>query len=176
MREAYAVVDLFADPGGLAEGFSAVTSEDGTKLFKIILSVEMEKSAHATLQLRSFLRQFAGGYPDEYYAFLNDSTPEPDWASLYPGEWAAAEREALNLTLGKPEDDAVLDTRLDELRATHGDRMIVIGGPPCQARPIRLSAGRATWARQAMPPKLTRSIASTSNMSASLANSVQRPS
>jgi DNA (cytosine-5)-methyltransferase 1 len=154
MREAYAVVDLFADPGGLAEGFSAVTSEDGTKLFKIVLSVEMEKSAHATLQLRSFLRQFAGGYPDEYYAFLNDSTPEPDWASLYPGEWAAAEREALNLTLGKPEDDAVLDTRLDELRATHGDRMIVIGGPPCQAYSLvgrARNMGKAGYATETDP-------------------------
>lgn len=133
MSEAWAVVDLFAGPGGLAEGFSAVTGEDGNKPFKVVLSVEMERSAHATLQLRSFLRQFADGYPDEYYTFLNDGTAEPDWAALYPGEWAAAEREALNLTLGKPEDDAALDTRLEELRALHGDRLVVIGGPPCQA-------------------------------------------
>lgn len=133
MSEAYAVVDLFAGPGGLAEGFSAVIDEKGCKPFRLVLSVEMEKSAHATLQLRSFLRQFANGYPDEYYAFLNDNTEEPDWPRLYPGEWASAEREALNLTLGKPEDDAVLDTRLDELREAHGDRLVVIGGPPCQA-------------------------------------------
>lgn len=133
MSEAYAVVDLFAGPGGLAEGFSAVTGEDGAKPFKVVLSVEMEVSAHATLQLRSFLRQFTDGYPDEYYSFLNDGTAEPDWATLYPDEWAAAEREALNLTLGKPEDDAVLDTRLDELRASHGGKLVVIGGPPCQA-------------------------------------------
>lgn len=129
----YAVVDLFAGPGGLAEGFSVVTDEAGDKPFRITLSVEMEPAAHATLRLRSFLRQFANGFPDEYYAFLNDGAAEPDWPSLYPAEWAAAEREALNLTLGKAEDDAILDTRLDELRAAHGDRLIVIGGPPCQA-------------------------------------------
>lgn len=133
VSEAYAVVDLFAGPGGLAEGFSAVTDENGMKPFKVVLSVEMEKSAHATLQLRSFLRQFSHGYPDEYYAFLNDGRAEPDWAKLYPTEWASAEREALNLTLGKPEDDAVLDIRLDELRAAYGNNLIVIGGPPCQA-------------------------------------------
>lgn len=133
MSEAYAVVDLFAGPGGLAEGFSAVTDENGTKPFKIVLSVEMETSAHATLQLRSFLRQFPDNYPNEYYTFLNDDTAEPDWSALYPDEWGAAEREALNLTLGKVEDDAVLDVRLDALRATHGERLVVIGGPPCQA-------------------------------------------
>jgi DNA (cytosine-5)-methyltransferase 1 len=133
MSEAYAVVDLFAGPGGLAEGFSAVKDENGTKPFKVVLSVEMEASAHATLQLRSFLRQFPDSYPDEYYTFLNDGTVEPDWSTLYPDEWAAAEREALNLTLGKVDDDAVLDVRLDALRATHGDRLVVIGGPPCQA-------------------------------------------
>jgi DNA (cytosine-5)-methyltransferase 1 len=133
MSGKYAVVDLFAGPGGLAEGFSAVTDELGNKPFRIALSVEMEPTAHATLRLRSFLRQFSNGYPDEYYAFLNNGTPEPDWPSLFPDEWAAAEREALNLTLGKAEDDAVLDTRLDELRAEHGDWLIVIGGPPCQA-------------------------------------------
>jgi DNA (cytosine-5)-methyltransferase 1 len=133
MSEAYAVVDLFAGPGGLAEGFSAVKDENGTKPFKVVLSVEMEASAHATLQLRSFLRQFPDSYPDEYYTFLNDGTVEPDWSTLYPDEWAAAEREALNLTLGKADDDAVLDVRLDALRATHGDRLVVIGGPPCQA-------------------------------------------
>jgi DNA (cytosine-5)-methyltransferase 1 len=133
MNEAYAVVDLFAGPGGLAEGFSAVESDDGAKPFKVVLSVEMEASAHATLQLRSFLRQFADSYPEDYYTFLNDGIAEPDWAALYPDAWATAEREALNLTLGKPEDDAVLDKRLDELRVTHGDRLVVIGGPPCQA-------------------------------------------
>lgn len=133
MSEPYAVVDLFAGPGGLAEGFAAVTGDNGAKPFKVVLSVEMEQSAHATLQLRSFLRQFTDGYPDEYYAFLNNGTAEPDWAKLYPRHWALAEREALNLTLGKSADDVVLDLRLDELREAHGDRLVVIGGPPCQA-------------------------------------------
>ncbi|PMZ18168.1 DNA (cytosine-5-)-methyltransferase, partial [Pseudomonas sp. FW306-02-F08-AA] len=54
----YAVVDIFAGPGGLAEGFSSVLSKDGNRAFSIALSVEKDKAAHSTLQLRSFLRQF----------------------------------------------------------------------------------------------------------------------
>ena len=40
------IVDLFAGSGGLGEGFSSV--ENG-KAFKIIVSAEMEYSAHQTL-------------------------------------------------------------------------------------------------------------------------------
>ena len=41
----FAVVDLFAGPGGLAEGFSAVRDSSGNHPFKIVLSVEKEKAA-----------------------------------------------------------------------------------------------------------------------------------
>jgi DNA (cytosine-5)-methyltransferase 1 len=44
------IVDLFAGPGGLGEGFSALS--DGEP-FKILISAEMESSAHKTLQRRS---------------------------------------------------------------------------------------------------------------------------
>jgi len=60
--EEFAVVDLFAGPGGLAEGFSSVVAQDGSKPFRIVLSVEKEAVAHSTLLLRSFLRQFKGGF------------------------------------------------------------------------------------------------------------------
>lgn len=82
----FAVVDLFAGPGGLAEGFSAVSDPNGNRPFKIVLSVEKEKAAHSPLLLRAFLRQFEGKFHDEYCAFLKYGTPEPDWAALYPNE------------------------------------------------------------------------------------------
>ena len=47
----FAIVDLFAGPGGLAEGFSAVSDANGHRPFKVVLSVEKEKAAHATLLL-----------------------------------------------------------------------------------------------------------------------------
>ena len=66
------VIDLFAGPGGLAEGFSSVLDTKGKKRkFEIRLSVEMDPYAHRTLSLRAFYRQFdPGKAPDEYYAYL----------------------------------------------------------------------------------------------------------
>ena len=36
------VIDLFAGPGGLGEGFSSITRPDGTRAFKIQLSIEKD--------------------------------------------------------------------------------------------------------------------------------------
>lgn len=128
----YAVVDLFAGPGGLAEGFSRVRHQD-THPFSIALSVEKEASAHSTLLLRSFLRQFNNGFPKEYYSFLNGHIEEPSWQDLYPREWRIASSEALNLELGTRSAISQLDAHLDRIRKKHQGNTILIGGPPCQA-------------------------------------------
>lgn len=133
MYPSFAVVDLFAGPGGLAEGFSTVTAPDGSRSFRIALSVEKEQAAHSTLLLRSFLRQFPSGFPDRYYAFLNGETNEPHWATLFPEQYSAAEQEALLLELGSQEAEHLLDSRLDAIREANGGNTILIGGPPCQA-------------------------------------------
>lgn len=133
MKTGFAVVDLFAGPGGLAEGFSSSTTITQDRPFKVELSVECDGAAHATLTLRSFLRQFGRSFPPEYYDFLNNSTPEPNWKALYPDQWAAAEQESLQLRLGVPKDNKRLNERLAEVRREHGDNVVVIGGPPCQA-------------------------------------------
>lgn len=130
---AYSVVDIFAGPGGLAEGFSSVVGPDGERAFRIDLSIEKEVTAHATLRLRAFLRQFGDELPESYYRFLNDGGDEPDWSKLHPEAWAAANREAWKLELGKEDPELRLNTRLDEIRAASGDGAILIGGPPCQA-------------------------------------------
>ena len=44
------VVDLFAGPGGLGEGFSAFRSAEGEQAFKIVLSIEKDPTAHETLR------------------------------------------------------------------------------------------------------------------------------
>jgi len=51
------IIDLFAGPGGLGEGFSEFR-KNHRKPFKIAISIEKEKFAHQTLSLRSFYRQF----------------------------------------------------------------------------------------------------------------------
>ena len=126
----FAIVDLFAGPGGLAEGFAGFRDRAGRAPFDIAFSVEKEKSAHATLLLRSFLRQFGDRFPDAYYEFLRGGGSLHDLVAEYPDEWARAEGEALNLELGTAKARSIIRGRLDQL---DGRRTIVIGGPPCQA-------------------------------------------
>ena len=141
MTEPVAVVDLFSGPGGLAEGFSAYRDPRGGSRFKIVLSVEMESTAHRTLLLRGFLRKFPSGFPAEYYDFLNGDAPhEPDWASLYPREWQEASDETRCLTLGTSDAKSFVRKRIGKIRALHGGRTVLLGGPPCQSYSL---AGRA---------------------------------
>jgi DNA (cytosine-5)-methyltransferase 1 len=131
MKRSFQVVDLFAGPGGLAEGFSAFQDADGERPFHVTLSVEKEKAAHQTLQLRAFLRQF-DEFPGEYYEALNAGRGLPDWSNLYEGEWETALEEALLLELGADAAALTIDSKLAQLLKL-GVETIVIGGPPCQA-------------------------------------------
>lgn len=126
----FGIVDLFAGPGGLAEGFTGYRDHSGLSPFHIEFSVEKEVSAHKTLLLRSFLRQFGDGFPQEYYDVFNDKADITDLSQKYPDQWRAAEAEALNLELGTDTARAIIRPRLDKL---DGRQTIVIGGPPCQA-------------------------------------------
>ena len=85
MPRSFAVVDLFAGPGGLAEGFASLGDGNPPRPFEIALSVEKDRDAHETLTLRSFLRQFPDRFPNEDYNWVNagaDRATEPDWARL----------------------------------------------------------------------------------------------
>ena len=103
------------------------------RAYHIALSIEKERAAHSTLRLRSFLRQFNGVLPQQYYDFLMRGGDEPDWATEYPREWATAVDEAWQLELGKEDPDQRLNRRIDEIREQSGGNSILIGGPPCQA-------------------------------------------
>ena len=52
------IIDLFAGPGGLGEGFMSLKDDDEKSVFDIKLSIEKDKNAHKTLLWRSFYRQF----------------------------------------------------------------------------------------------------------------------
>jgi DNA (cytosine-5)-methyltransferase 1 len=133
MPPEFAIVDLFAGPGGLAEGFSSIRNKDGSRPFRIVLSVEKEASAFETLRLRSFLRQFNGSLPVQYHRFLNGEISEPDWSSLFPHEWERACLETVKLELGSRGTSFKIDARLAQITKSHEDNVILIGGPPCQA-------------------------------------------
>ncbi len=128
----FGIVDLFAGPGGLAEGFSAL-SVNGKHPFQVRLSVEKDAAAHRTLLLRTFLREFEGGFPNTYYSWLNSDGDEPDWARLHPEQWQQANRIAVCRELGKEADQRHINRQVDEIRDEFDDRTILIGGPPCQA-------------------------------------------
>ncbi|SCW76098.1 DNA (cytosine-5)-methyltransferase 1 [Sphingobium faniae] len=129
MSSSFKTVDLFAGPGGLAEGFSSVR-RSGRRIFDIALSVEKEASAFRTLRLRAFTRQFDRP-PEAYYRFISGQISREIMISLHPEEWAAAEQETAMLELGTQEAQAALDPELDRIGA--GGDTILIGGPPCQA-------------------------------------------
>jgi len=133
MKKRYAVVDLFAGAGGLAEGFANARGDGRAQLFSIELSVEKEPPAHATLLLRAFLRQFGSKFPKEYYEFLNGGDVEPDWSTLYPEEWARALEEALCIELGSKAALHKMDSRIAEIRRKFKNDIVLVGGPPCQA-------------------------------------------
>src|SRR3546814_16663464 len=67
----YPVVDVFAGPGGLGEGFAALRGKNYSARFESVVSIERDEFAHQTLLLRHFLRRFPyQQFPDDYYCYL----------------------------------------------------------------------------------------------------------
>jgi DNA (cytosine-5)-methyltransferase 1 len=127
------VIDLFAGPGGLGEGFSSLRDDTGQAIFRIRLSVEKDHSAHKTLELRSFFRQFPDGeVPEDYYRYIRkEGISRAELFERYPSEAGTAQREAWRFELAK-EHAQEIDDRIRE--ALNGETTwVLIGGPPCQA-------------------------------------------
>jgi DNA (cytosine-5)-methyltransferase 1 len=126
------VVDLFAGPGGLGEGFSSVGKGN---TFKILVSAEMEKSAHKTLMLRSYYRilgRQGGRALDGYYRFCNGESDTPVNDKTIKA-WDEAGHEARQITLGTDAGNQELNKILDKERLGPSKPWVLIGGPPCQA-------------------------------------------
>jgi DNA (cytosine-5)-methyltransferase 1 len=132
------VIDIFAGPGGLGEGFSSVFDRNGDRVFKTVVSIEMEEYAHQTLTLRSFYRQFKQSeVPEEYYQVLRGEITDEELFNLekFKKEASAARKEAKQAKLGYSEDSidpVTVDQWINE--ALNGENnWILTGGPPCQA-------------------------------------------
>lgn len=135
------IIDVFAGPGGLGEGFSALTDQHGARAFRIALSVEKEPVACATLRLRALRRHLAGaGKLDTYYAMLRGEIDRSEFDALPVVQEALTEvhTEIMNAELGKC-DAALVDGRIRKALAG-ATNWVLIGGPPCQAYSL---AGRA---------------------------------
>lgn len=128
------VVDLFAGPGGLGEGFASLTNEHGYPHFDIRVSIEKDEKAVETLKLRAFFRAFPrNSVPDCYYDYLRGKISKDDLVTnaLVREEWRQAEKAVNRATLGET-PSSVIDQWIGEAIGNH-DPWVLIGGPPCQA-------------------------------------------
>lgn len=130
------VIDLFAGPGGLGEGFSASLDAKNQPRYKIAISIEKDVAAHRTLTLRSVFRQFPQNQvPECYYRFLAGELGASPEAQLYemPEMVEAvklAREEARLIELGVTPQATINRA----IRTSLGSEdFILVGGPPCQA-------------------------------------------
>lgn len=152
------IIDLFAGPGGLGEGFSSIKDARGNRVFDIKLSIEKDENAHKTLRLRSFYRQFKKEeVPDLYYDYIKENNINKQnkileaIKSKYFKEWKDAELEAWHCELPYPkefdkngnkkggytekeiiEKNKEIDQRITDALPKRKE-FLLIGGPPCQA-------------------------------------------
>jgi DNA (cytosine-5)-methyltransferase 1 len=141
MPQPIPIIDLFAGPGGLGEGFSSLLTKMGRRKFKIRLSIEMDEHAHQTLELRAFFRQFSvSEIPQDYYDYLARKISRDELFRRYPQQAKHARQEAWRATLGwkktqnggKNVSSAVVKKRIRKALANRKN-WVLIGGPPCQA-------------------------------------------
>lgn len=128
----YKVIDVFAGPGGLGEGFAAFGHGAGKSSFKLALSIEKDPTAHSTLLLRSFYRQFdPEKIPPEYWSYAKGEITKAKLFDLYPQQANAAAEEAQCIELGKTPAHEVKN--LINQRLSGSEKWVLVGGPPCQA-------------------------------------------
>ncbi len=147
-RKTIPVIDLFAGPGGLGEGFSSIIDNEGNPRFSLKLSAEKDPVAHRTLSLRSFFRKFGPGkVPDCYYAHIRGEISRDELFEHPDAKGAAKEAlaEALKFELGQ-DDPKKLDS-LIKTALGGADDWVLIGGPPCQAYSV---AGRSRRTRESL--------------------------
>lgn len=135
------VIDLFAGPGGLCEGFSSVVDATGARRFAVKVSIEKEPIARQTLMLRAIFRHFPmGEVPDCYYDYVQGKIKQEAFLAHPEVKEAVAhaEKEAKCAELGVTPRETV-DAWIKEALGSTRD-WVLIGGPPCQAYSL---AGRS---------------------------------
>lgn len=139
------IIDLFAGPGGLGEGFASLKGHGGKAFFEIGLSIEKNPVAHRTLTLRAVFRHLRGTKDvRHYYSYLRGEIDEAAFRRVpaVARAFSHAETEARCLELGKS-DDGGIDTEIQAVLKGHST-WVLIGGPPCQAYSL---AGRSRRAK-----------------------------
>jgi len=132
------VIDLFAGPGGLSEGFARVSNPPKRPVFDVRLSIEMDKNARKTLFLRSFRRNLPKHRYFDYQRYLKK---EINLRRLLSNNRAAA-RSAFHETWRAELGPSIRDSVRNRIDGAVGKekQWVLIGGPPCQAYSL---AGRS---------------------------------
>jgi len=131
-KTSFPVIDIFAGPGGLSEGFSSYKIKDQSNPFHVGLSIECDKFAHETLLLRKFFKKLIQiGDASDYYRFLRKDISMDKLFELHKDEYEASKEEAWLATLGKtPEDE--INRKINKTLGSENN-WVLIGGPPCKA-------------------------------------------
>lgn len=140
------VIDVFAGPGGLNEGFSKAGRSSSIR-FETALSIEMDPIACRTLRLRSVRRQLDNGPRlQSYFAYISGRLTEGQFRSIpeVSAAFERAEEEVLELELGPDNRDRSRAAIGAALGNQASEDWVLIGGPPCQAYSL---AGRSRRAR-----------------------------
>lgn len=156
------VIDVFAGPGGLNEGFSALVSEDGSPTFTTVASFEMDPAACQTLTLRAAFRRLrTAGTLETYNSIFRGEAAVPpregvgqlsnlsrralfhQYGNDFGRAWLEGAAEVHQVELGSERDDSA--RRIAQALAKaglprRGGRWALVGGPPCQAYSL---AGRS---------------------------------
>lgn len=128
----YPVIDLFAGPGGLGEGFATCCDESGKPRFHGLVSIECDLFSHRTLLLRHFLRLFPSKeVPESYYDYLRGGIAIEDLYRQYNTQYHEASKSALQIALGKETHGYVQG--IINKRLAGRKKWVLVGGPPCQA-------------------------------------------
>ena len=123
------VIDIFAGPGGLNEGFSRFISDDIR--FDVRLSIEKDPFACETLRMRSFFRQTnrGGRAPELYYDAVKGDAFAMKRLRETPA-WREADGHVRQWTLGE-QDASEVHSEIHEKLGGRKD-WVLLGGPPCQ--------------------------------------------
>jgi DNA (cytosine-5)-methyltransferase 1 len=129
--KSYPMVDLFAGPGGLSEGFSSLKNNHKT-IFKSSISIEHENYAHQTLKLRHFYRLLiAENNSEDYYRYIAGKINHDELIAKHNKQWNEASLSALKISLGNDTNTLVKNTISNKLNGSK--KWVLLGGPPCQA-------------------------------------------
>lgn len=139
------IIDLFAGPGGMGEGFSSLPHDR----FRLSVSIEKDPQAHQTLRLRSAFRELSRqDMPAFVWREWYDIVGSTSWHHVFAAlascssevireACAFADKEAWNLEMAQDNRVEVIEGIRERLKfagySKRPKQCVVIGGPPCQA-------------------------------------------